>query len=108
MPPAGRRRTLEPSPETTPTTMIEATSIDELARRLSTLVPEGLRDARADLEQNFRAALRAGLSKFDLVTREEYEVQRAVLMRTREKLDGLERQLSVLETRLDSLTRPGR
>ena len=46
-----------------------------------------------------RATLRAGLARLDLVTREEFEVQRAVLQRTREKLDAIERQLAALEAR---------
>lgn len=77
--------------------MIDLTSIDELARRLSNLVPPGIADARADLERNFRAALQSGLAKLDLVTREEFEVQRAVLLRTREKVEQLERQIAELE-----------
>ena len=80
--------------------MIDLKSIDDLARRLSDLVPPGLKDARTDLEQNFRSTLRAGLGRLDLVTREEFEVQRAVLLRTREKIDALERTLQVLEARL--------
>lgn len=87
--------------------MIDLKAIDELAHRLSALVPESLREARGELEQNFRATLRSGLDKLDLVTREEYDVQRAVLVRTREKVDGLERTVAALEARLDSLTRPG-
>ena len=77
--------------------MIDLKAIDDLARRLSSLVPPGLRDARADLEQNMKATLQAGLGKLDLVTREEFDVQRAVLLRTREKLDALERTLEILE-----------
>lgn len=80
--------------------MINLTSLDELARRLGDLVPPGLAEARGDLEKNFRAALQSGLSRLDLVTREEFEVQRAVLLRTREKLDLLERVLVELEARL--------
>jgi hypothetical protein len=80
--------------------MIDLKAIDELARRVSELVPPGLRDAGAELEQNIKATLQAGLAKLDLVTREEFEVQRAVLLRTREKLDALERTLQVLEARL--------
>ncbi len=79
--------------------MIDLKHIDDLARRLSDLVPPGLKDARADLEQNFRATLQAGLGRLDLVTREEFEVQRAVLLRTREKLEALERALAALESR---------
>ncbi len=80
--------------------MIDLKNLDDLARKLSDLVPPGLKDARADLEQNFKATLQAGLGRLELVTREEFEVQRAVLLRTREKLDALERALTVLEARL--------
>ncbi len=79
--------------------MIDLKSIDDLARRLSELVPPGLKDARADIEQNMKATLQAGLAKLDLVTREEFEVQRAVLLRTREKIDALERTVQILEAR---------
>lgn len=78
--------------------MMNLHAIDDLARRLSALLPPGLAEARTDLEQNFRAALQAGLQRLDLVTREEFEVQRAVLLRTREKLDALERALAARET----------
>ncbi len=86
--------------------MIDLKAIDELARRLSDLVPPGLKDARADLQQNMRATLQAGLGKLDLVTREEFDVQRAVLLRTREKIDALERAVEILEARLASPSGP--
>ncbi len=76
--------------------MIDLTQLDELARRLSSLVPPGLRDGREELQQNFKSVLQAGLGKLDLVTREEFDVQRAVLARTRDKLEALERQLAEL------------
>ena len=72
-------------------------SVDNIASKLAEAVPEGLRAVRDDLEKNFRAVLRASLSKLDLVTREEFEVQRAVLARTREKLEALEAKLKELE-----------
>lgn len=78
--------------------MIDLTTIDDLARRLSGLVPPGLRDGRDELQQNFKAVLQAGLSRLDLVTREEFEVQRAVLRQTREKVEALQRTLSELES----------
>ena len=80
----------------TPERMIDLAQLDELARRLSSLVPPGLRESREELQQNFKSVLQAGLGKLDLVTREEFEVQRAVLARTREKLEALERDLSGL------------
>ena len=69
-------------------------SIENLAEKLAAAVPEGLRSIREDLEHNFRAVLRSSLSKLDLVTREEFEVQEAVLARTREKLEALEAKLA--------------
>jgi len=73
-------------------------SIDELARRLAESVPQGLRSMKDDLEKNFQSVLHAGLGKLDLVTREEFEVQEAVLARTRQKLDALEERLISIET----------
>jgi len=79
--------------------MIDLAAIDDLARRLSNLVPPGMTQARADLEQNIKATLQMSLSKLDLVTREEFDVQRAVLLRTREKMEALERTVEQLEAR---------
>ncbi len=76
--------------------MIDLAQLDELARRLSSLVPPGLREGREELQQNFKSVLQTGLGKLDLVTREEFEVQRAVLARTRDKLDALERSVAEL------------
>ena len=72
-------------------------SIEDLARKLAEAVPEGLRSVGKELEENFRSVLRNGLGKLDLVTREEFEVQEAVLARTREKLEALEARLQELE-----------
>jgi ubiquinone biosynthesis accessory factor UbiK len=68
-----------------------------LARRLSDMVPPGLRQSREELQATFKSALQAGLGKLDLVTREEFDVQRAVLLRTREKLEALEKTVAALE-----------
>ena len=71
--------------------------IDDIARRLSEAVPEGIRHLQNDLEQNFRAVLQSALAKLDLVTREEFDVQTAVLRRSREKLEELDKKLAQLE-----------
>ena len=73
-------------------------SIDELARRLAALVPADLARVRDDLATTLRSTVQAGLRDLDLVTREEFDVQRCVLMRTREKLEALERQVASLES----------
>ena len=80
--------------------MIDLGHIDDLARRLSGLVPPSMRESREELQENFKAVLQSGLTKLDLVSREEFEVQRAVLLRTREKLSQMEKRLAELETRL--------
>lgn len=72
-------------------------SLDELARRLAEAVPPGLAALKSDLEQNFKAVLQAGLSKLDLVTRQEFDVQAAVLRRSRERLEALEARIAALE-----------
>jgi BMFP domain-containing protein YqiC len=72
-------------------------SLDELARKLAEAVPPGLAALKADLEQNFKAVLQAGLSKLDLVTRQEFDVQAAVLRRSRERLEALEARIAALE-----------
>jgi BMFP domain-containing protein YqiC len=77
--------------------MIDPKLIDELMTRLSATMPSGIQTLQADAVKNMRATLESGLAKLDLVTREEFEVQTAVLARTREKLERLEAQIKVLE-----------
>ncbi len=55
-----------------------------------------------DLEKNLRAVLQSVFSKLYLVTREEFDVQQAVLLRTREKLEALEAKVAALEVQHDS------
>jgi len=76
--------------------MLDMKALDELTRKLSAALPPGFRELREDTEARLRAVLQAGLEKMDLVTREEFDVQTAVLARTREKLDSLEAQIEEL------------
>jgi BMFP domain-containing protein YqiC len=80
--------------------MFTANSLDDLARRLSESVPESLRSFRRDLEGNFKAVLQAQLSKLDLVSRQEFDVQAALLARTRASLVDLEARVKELEAKL--------
>jgi BMFP domain-containing protein YqiC len=79
---------------------LNSTSLDDLARRLADAVPESLRAFGRDLEGNFKAVLQAQLSRLDLVTRQEFDVQAAILERTRSKLAELESRLKELEARV--------
>lgn len=72
-------------------------NLDELARQLVESVPENLRALGEDLERNFKSLLQSGFERMDLVTREEFDLQTAVLERTREKLEKLEARVAELE-----------
>jgi BMFP domain-containing protein YqiC len=79
---------------------INSAGLDELARRLAESVPESVRAFGRDLEGNFKAILQAQLSKLDLVSRQEFDVQAALLARTEAKLAALEGRLRDIETKL--------
>lgn len=76
--------------------MIDHKAIDELARRISNLLPDGVKLLKNDLEKNIRALVESTFSQMNLVSREEFEVQSALLERTRQKLNQLEQQLAEL------------
>ena len=67
--------------------------LDELVEKLGKALPPGAADLKADFDKNARATMQSALSKMDLVTREEFDIQVALLERTREKLDRLEKLL---------------
>jgi ubiquinone biosynthesis accessory factor UbiK len=71
--------------------------LDDLAKRLAAALPTSLRQAKEDVERNLRAALESTLSRLDLVSREEFDAQAAVLRRTRERLDALAAEIQKLE-----------
>lgn len=82
--------------------MIDPKALDELTRKLLDLLPAGMDTLQADLRNNVRAVLTSALSRMDLVSREEFDVQSAVLLRTREKLDKLEEQIAELSRARDA------
>jgi len=82
--------------------MRNETLFQDLSAKLSELIANS--PAR-DLEKNARALLSGFFSRLDLVTREEFDVQREVLQRTREQLERLEVKVTELETRSASRTR---
>jgi ubiquinone biosynthesis accessory factor UbiK len=81
---------------------MEQNRFDDLARRLFESIPPSVRAAQKDLEANFRGALRTGLTKLDLVTREEFDAQARVLERSRELIEALERRVALLESQQEA------
>ncbi len=80
--------------------MIDPKAIDDIANRLAGALPPGLSNFKEELEKNFHAILQSVLGKLDLVTREEFEVQKLVLAKTRAKLEDLEKRVAEMESKL--------
>lgn len=74
-----------------------ADALRELSRKITSMMPATVQQARQDIESSVHALLQSTLTKMNLVTREEFDVQAALLERTREKLDRLEKLLDELE-----------
>lgn len=80
-------------------TFFDDLRLDELSRRLADSVPESVRTLGREMEGNFKAVLQSQLSKLDLVSRQEFDVQAALLARTQSRLATLEARLKELETK---------
>ena len=74
--------------------MLNQKLIEEASARLKEVFGQS---PAADIEKNLRAVLQSVFARLDLVTREEFDVQQAVLIRTREKLTQLEAKVAALE-----------
>lgn len=81
--------------------MFDPKILDDLAKKLAGNIPTGLQSLQDDLSKNLRRSLEAGLSRLDLVTREEFDLQCAVLKRSRETVRVLEQQIADLEKALE-------
>lgn len=84
--------------------------IDQLAKQLAGDLNRFFSRAEADAstsESQIKAIIEAGLRKLNLVTREEFDAQQAVLKRTRQKVDELEGQLAALEKSLRGASNQG-
>ncbi len=86
--------------------MIDPKTLDALVSRIAEGLPAGFGQVHEDLRNNLHAAVSAALARMELVTRDEFDVQSAVLRRTREKLTALEAKVAELERTLDMDQRP--
>lgn len=80
--------------------MNKPTQIDDLAKKLAGFMPSSVQNLQNDFEKNIRSGLENGLRKMNLVGREEFDVQNAVLLRTRAKLETLEKTVAKLESQI--------
>lgn len=84
--------------------MIDPKTLDDFAKRLADVVPQSARDLHQDIEKNLRAVIASTFNKLNLVTREEFEIQQNVLLRTRSKVEKLEQQIAELENQIPQQT----
>ena len=94
-------RPLMTGSETGANSMLDPKLFDDISRRVAGNLPPGLQTLQDDLQRNLRSGIESALGKLNLVTREEFEVQQAVLLRTREKLKALEARVAELEAAND-------
>ena len=77
--------------------MTNRDALNDLTKKITSLLPDNVQQMQEDLESNIHSLLQSALAKMNLVTREEFDVQTALLQRTREKLEKLEKLLDELE-----------
>ena len=77
--------------------------VNRVSEQLSQVLPPGVRQLRGDIEENIKVVLREALARMELVTREEFDVQAALLARTRSRLEAVEMELKALEHRVAAL-----
>lgn len=82
--------------------------VNRLGQQFGDRLPAQVRAMRSELEDNLKILLRDALSRMDLLTRDEFDIQQALLARTRSKVDALEQQVKSLEAQLTSLEQKGR
>jgi len=83
---------------------MEKPLFEDLAGKIGGLLPPAPAALKKEIEDNIRHILHASFENLDLVTREEFEIQSAVLQRTRMKLEQLEKQVAALEGQIQSTT----
>ncbi|QYK01173.1 ubiquinone biosynthesis accessory factor UbiK [Shewanella psychrotolerans] len=81
--------------------MINPKKIEEVAKQLSENLPSGLKQFAGEFEEKSKQILQNQLMKLDVVSREEFDVQQHVLLKTREKLETLQKQVDTLEAKLN-------
>ncbi|BDF96348.1 MULTISPECIES: ubiquinone biosynthesis accessory factor UbiK [Pseudoalteromonas] len=80
--------------------MINPAKIEEIAKQISSNMPQGVKNLADTFEAKTKQAIQNKLAEMDFVSREEFDVQSQVLIRTREKLTELEAKVALLEQQL--------
>lgn len=81
--------------------MFDPKKLEQLAKQFHDAMPTPVKELGADVEQKVRQVIQSQLNKLDMVSREEFDVQTQVLMKTRSKLVEMEKKLSELEEKMN-------
>ncbi len=82
--------------------MFDPKKIEQIAKQIHESMPQPVKDLSSDVEQKVRQVIQGQLNKLDVVSREEFDVQTQVLLRTREKLTQMEQKLAEIESKLEN------
>lgn len=82
--------------------MINAKKIEDIAKQVTDAIPPGLKNLANDFEDKTKTVIQRKLSEMDVVSREEFDVQTQVLLKTREKLAEMEARMNELEAKLSA------
>ena len=80
--------------------MIDHQTINRLSEKINELLPPGLQQVKSDFDARLKSLLQQQLAHYEMVSREEFDIQARVLQRTREKLEIIEARLKELEQTL--------
>ncbi|WP_354625498.1 accessory factor UbiK family protein [Psychromonas sp. MME2] len=80
--------------------MFNPKKLEEIAKQVSDSMPAGVKSFGEEIDRKVKQVLQAQLGKLDMVSRDEFEVQTHVLLRTREKLAELENKLAAFEAKI--------
>ena len=82
--------------------MINAKKIEDIAKQISEAIPPGVKNVATDFEAKAKQVLQSKLSQLDVVSREEFDVQTQVLIKTRAKLDEMAAKIAELEEKINT------
>ncbi|MBC3617934.1 accessory factor UbiK family protein [Vibrio metschnikovii] len=81
--------------------MFDPKKLEQIAKQIHDSMPQPVKELGSDVEQKVRQVIQGQLNKLDMVSREEFDVQTQVLLRTRQKLSDMEQKLNELEAKLN-------
>ena len=93
---------MKPVPLDKRNSMLDPKKLEEIAKQVTDSIPPGVKTMAEGVEAKVKQILQSQLSRLDFVSREEFDVQSQVLMRTRSKLEALEKRVEEIEQALES------